>query len=156
MDKFQSRLTMGGKKHGKYHNLLVLISFHCAPLYFCSNQRRKPILVPGNWTMQGNGHPHSTNSVNGQYVLYSVPQEYGHKTVTCWIEICDDNGNAVGIEAAPTFELLASHFTASELCSARHTIDLIARPETWVNCDMAMQGLGTASCGSDTIDPYCL
>jgi len=40
------------------------------------------------------------------------------------------------------------------LFAAKHTFDLQQRPETWVNLDFAQRGLGTASCGPDTLDPY--
>jgi beta-galactosidase len=95
-------------------------------------------------------------SVDGQYVPYIMPQEHGHKTDTRWMELCDHHGNGIRVEGSPTFEFSVSHFTTDDLFSAHHTIDLKRRPETWLYLDKAMRGLGTASCGPDTLDPYRL
>jgi len=57
---------------------------------------------------------------------------------------------------APTFEASASHFTAADLFAAKHTIDLNPRPEVYLNIDVAQRGLGTASCGPDTLPQYLL
>jgi beta-galactosidase len=50
----------------------------------------------------------------------------------------------------------ASHFTAADFTTARHTIDLAPRPEVILNLDDAQRGLGTASCGPDTSPRYRL
>jgi beta-galactosidase len=49
-----------------------------------------------------------------------------------------------------------SHFTADDLYRARHTCDLKPRPEVILNLDAAQRGLGTGSCGPDTLPQYCL
>jgi beta-galactosidase len=97
---------------------------------------------------------HST--VSSQYVPYIMPQEHGHKTDTRWLSLTDQNGHGLQIVGYPTLEYNASHFTENDLYHARHTIDLQPRPEIWLNIDSAMRGLGTASCGPDTLDPYRL
>jgi beta-galactosidase len=51
-------------------------------------------------------------------------------------------------------EASASHFTAQDLYAAKHTTDLIPRPEVHVNLDYGQRGLGTASCGPDTLPRY--
>jgi beta-galactosidase len=47
-----------------------------------------------------------------------------------------------------------SHFSAEDMHAATHTIDLVRRPETIVYLDAAHRGLGTASCGPDTLPLY--
>jgi len=58
------------------------------------------------------------------------------------------------VSGSPPFEASASHFTAADLFAAHHTIDLKARPEVYLNIDVAQRGLGTASCGPDTLPQY--
>jgi beta-galactosidase len=108
-------------------------------------------------------------TVTGEYVDYVMPQEHGHHTAVRWLELAPveipvaerrsrfDSGNALPplrLTAAPLLEFNASHFTAEDLYTAKHTTDLAPRAETILYLDAAHRGLGTASCGPDTGDPY--
>ncbi|NJD58325.1 MAG: DUF4981 domain-containing protein [Anaerolineae bacterium] len=97
---------------------------------------------------------HST--VSEQYVPYIMPQEHGHKTDTRWLLLNDADGQGIKIVGHPTLEFNASHLTDHDLYSAHHTVDLQPNPEIYLNIDAAMRGLGTASCGPDTLDQYRL
>ena len=94
------------------------------------------------------------NHVNGEYVPYIMPQEYGHHTDVRWLTLKDDKGHGLEIKGYPTFEFNVSHFTANDLFAGKHTIDLHPRPEVFVSIDTVMRGLGTASCGPDTLEEY--
>jgi beta-galactosidase len=96
------------------------------------------------------------STVSGEYVPYIMPQEHGHHVDVRWLILADNKGNRLKVAGFPTFEFNTSHFTDNDLYSACHTSDLSARPETYLSIDTAMRGLGTASCGSDTLDPYRL
>ena len=96
------------------------------------------------------------STVTEQYVPYVMPQENGHKTDVRWLTLTDGKGHGVRVSGAPTIEFSASHFTAGDLFQARHTYELAPRPEVHLNLDMAQRGLGTASCGPDTLPQYCL
>jgi beta-galactosidase len=48
----------------------------------------------------------------------------------------------------------ASHFTAADLYAARDTTELHPRDEVIVHVDLAQRGLGTGSCGPDTLPRY--
>lgn len=96
------------------------------------------------------------STVNDQYVPYIMPQEHGHKTDVRRLALLDQNGRGLAVAASPTLEFSASHFTASDLFAARHTYDLHPRPEVILNLDAAHRGLGTASCGPDTLEKYRL
>jgi beta-galactosidase len=96
------------------------------------------------------------NTVKGQYTPYILPQEHGHKCDVRWLSLCDPNGYGIRVEGFPTYEFSASHFTANDLFAAHHTDELKPRNETWLNIDHRMRGLGTASCGPDTLDQYRL
>ncbi len=96
-------------------------------------------------------------TVTGQYVPYIVPQEHGNKTDVRWMELADPRGRAIVFAATDRLlECSASHFTANDLYAAAHTIDLTPRREIIVNLDYAQRGLGTASCGPDTLERYLL
>jgi beta-galactosidase len=99
---------------------------------------------------------HYASTVTDQYVPYIMPQEHGHKTDVRWLTLANEQGNGLRIEGEPTIEFSASHFTAADLFAAKHTIDLTPRAEVLLNLDGAHRGLGTASCGPDTLDKYRL
>ncbi|MFZ9683313.1 MAG: glycoside hydrolase family 2 TIM barrel-domain containing protein, partial [Cephaloticoccus sp.] len=109
-----------------------------------SDRKRSAIL--GRWQ----------STVTDDYVPYILPQEYGNKTDVRWLRLSDDRGQGVTFTGAPTFEASASHFTAADLFAAKHTTDLAPRPEVYVNLDHAQRGLGTCSCGPDTLPQYRL
>jgi beta-galactosidase len=98
------------------------------------------------------GRWHTT--VSADYVPYILPQEYGNKTDVRWLRLHDGKAAGVKFTAAPTMEASASHFTAADLYAAKHTTDLTPQPEIHVNLDHAQRGLGTASCGPDTLPQY--
>ncbi len=100
------------------------------------------------------GHYRST--VSEQYVPYIMPQEHGHKSDIRWLSIYDQNGTGIKVTGSPLFGFSTSHFTTNDLYNARHTHELQPRAEVWLNIDHVMRGLGTASCGPDTLDSYRL
>ncbi len=92
-------------------------------------------------------------SVTGQYVPYVLPQECGNRTgVRC---AAADNGS-VGLfaAAADRMECSALHFTPADLLRACHINELEPRPETFLHLDLAQRGVGTGSCGPDTLEQY--
>lgn len=94
------------------------------------------------------------STVTAQYVPYIVPQEHGNHTAVRWLGLTDPKGVGVRFTAARRMEASASHFTAQDLYIAKHTTDLTPRPEVQVNLDYGQRGLGTASCGPDTLPRY--
>ncbi|MFM1852281.1 MAG: hypothetical protein RIS54_1965 [Verrucomicrobiota bacterium] len=109
-----------------------------------SDRKRSAIL--GRWQ----------TTVTNDYVPYILPQEHGNKTDVHWIRLSDAQGRGVTFAGAPSFEASASHFTAADLFAAKHTTDLRPRPEVYLNLDHAQRGLGTCSCGPDTLPQYRL
>ncbi len=97
-----------------------------------------------------------SSTVTEQYVPYIMLQENGHKTDVRWLMLTNEQGHGLRAEGNPTFEFSASHFTDADLFAAKHTIDLTPRAEIILNLDGAHRGLGTASCGPDTLDKYRL
>jgi beta-galactosidase len=94
------------------------------------------------------------STVTGQYVPYVVPQEHGNHTDVRWLSLENESGVRLIIRANKTLEFSASHYTAQDLYAAHHTYDLKPRPETILNLDFRQRGLGTQSCGPDTLPRY--
>jgi hypothetical protein len=92
-------------------------------------------------------------AVRDQYVPYVLPQEHGNKTGLRWLRLSSSDLSIRLVPTAPC-EGSASRFTPEDLFATRHTIDLAPRREVIVNLDVAQRGLGTASCGPDTLDRY--
>jgi beta-galactosidase len=93
------------------------------------------------------------STVADQYVPYIMPQEHGNHTDVRWLSL--ENGKAgLLVRAQGSLEFTASHFTAHDLYAAYHTYDLKPRAETILSLDYHQRGLGTQSCGPDTLPQY--
>jgi beta-galactosidase len=97
------------------------------------------------------------DTVTNRYVPYIRPQETGNHTATRWLCLEDEHrGAALRVRADDALEFTASHFTAGDLHTAEHTHELTPRPEIILHLDLHQRGIGTASCGPDTLDEYRL
>jgi beta-galactosidase len=93
--------------------------------------------------------------VADEYVPYIVPQEHGGHTDTRWFSLAHSTtGIDARFDALEPFQFSASHFTAGDLTVATHDVELMPRAETIVHLDAAHRGLGTLSCGPDTLPQY--
>ncbi|MFM7263920.1 MAG: beta-galactosidase domain 4-containing protein, partial [Acidimicrobiales bacterium] len=84
---------------------------------------------------------------------YLVPQEFGLRTGCEWFEVVDPaSGDALRFrsEGSP-FHASALWHTADDLHAAHDTTQLVRRDHLTVHLDAAHRGLGTASCGPDTL-----
>jgi beta-galactosidase len=93
------------------------------------------------------------STVTDQYVPYIVPQEHGNHTDVTWLSLGSDKLR-LSVHTPQPIEFTASHFTADDLYAAHHTYDLTPRPETFLSLDVHQRGLGTASCGPETLPEY--
>jgi len=125
-------------------------------------------LVPGFETLEWFGcGPHESycdrkagtpvdlykDTVTGQYVPYGMPQEHGNKVDVRWMSLAGKQ-KKVMFRANKLMECSASHFTAGDLFKALHTNELEPRQEVIVNIDCKQRGLGTGSCGPQTLEKY--
>jgi beta-galactosidase len=94
------------------------------------------------------------SSVSEQYVPYVRPQENGGHADVRWLELHDGSGRGLRIALDRPRQVSATHLRAADLAAATHDVDLTARPETVIHLDAAHRGLGTASCGPDTLPQY--
>jgi len=95
-----------------------------------------------------------SSTVTGMHVPYVRPQENGGRADVRWIELRRASGGGVRIELDRPRQVSTSHFRATDLAAAAHREELVARPETIVHLDAAHRGIGTASCGPDTLPAY--
>jgi beta-galactosidase len=95
-----------------------------------------------------------SSTVDEQYVPYVRPQENGGHAGVRWLELRDEAGRGVRIDLDEPRQVSATHFRARDLADATHDVELSPRPETIVHLDAAHRGLGTASCGPDTLPEY--
>jgi beta-galactosidase len=94
--------------------------------------------------------------------VYVVPQEFGLRTDTRWLELADPRrGDVLRIDVlqptaahVPALHWSATHFTADDLWPVNHVADLRPRKELVVHLDAAHRGLGTNSCGPDTLPEH--
>lgn len=89
-----------------------------------------------------------------QYFPYIVPQEHGNNEDVRWVELKDVEGFGLRFEASGRFSFSASHFRPEDLTKACHTHELRPRRRTTLLIDAIQRGIGTGSCGPDTIEKY--
>ena len=95
-----------------------------------------------------------TSTVTDQYVPYIRPQENGGHADVRWLELTGDGGGGLRIDLAEPSQVSVTHLRAADLAAATHDVDVVPVAETIVHLDAAHRGLGTASCGPDTLPKY--
>jgi beta-galactosidase len=113
----------------------------------------------------GEAYPDSRRAARiGRYRLgiddwqtpYVYPQENGNRTGVRWARLTGPDGTGLLIVGEPTFELTVRRWTSGDLDRARHRTDLVPRDSVYLNADLALNGLGTASCGPGVLPQYQL
>jgi beta-galactosidase len=94
------------------------------------------------------------STVAEQFVPYARPQENGGHADVRWLELTGAGGRGLRVELERPLQASVTHHRAADLAAATHLVELAARPETIVHLDGAHRGLGTASCGPDTLPEY--
>jgi beta-galactosidase len=96
------------------------------------------------------------STVGEQYVPYIRPQENGGHADVCWVELTDNQRQGVRIGLQQPSQVSVLHVRDDDLAGATHHVDVAPCPETVIHLDAAHRGLGTASCGPDTLPAYRL
>ncbi len=109
----------------------------------CYPDRRRGGLV-GRWTA----------SISDLFTPYIRPQESGGRAGVRWLELRDASGPGVHLSMGQPAQVSATHYRAADLDAATHHEELVPRAETIVHIDAAHRGVGTASCGPDTLEQY--
>lgn len=97
------------------------------------------------------------SKVDDQLFPYVLPQESGNHEETRWMTLTNKAGHGVRFAAAGKyFGFSALHVTPEDLTAAYHTNEVPHRDETTILIDAAQRGVGTGSCGPDTLPCYQL
>ena len=99
-----------------------------------------------------------TAQVADQYVPYVMPQEHGHHTDTRRLCLGAD-GARLCVSSGRSFGFAAREHSDAALYAAKHGHELGQKETpvaTWLYLDHAHRGIGTASCGPDTLPKYKL
>lgn len=94
------------------------------------------------------------STLDDLHVPYVRPQESGGRADVRWISLTDAAGRGLRITLDLPRQVSASRFRAADLAAATHHGELVPRPAAVVHLDAAHRGLGTASCGPDTLPAY--
>ncbi|MFO7898412.1 MAG: glycoside hydrolase family 2 TIM barrel-domain containing protein [Planctomycetota bacterium] len=86
---------------------------------------------------------------------YVFPQEQGNRTDVRWVALA---GGAAGLFACgmPALDFSALPYRTEDLERARHTCELVRRDEVTLHLDHRHHGLGSGSCGPETLPRYRL
>ena len=96
-----------------------------------------------------------SSTVTEQYVPYIRPQENGGHADVRWLELGEAGpGRGLRIDLGTPSQVSVTHHRAADLAAATHDVDVPSVAETVIHIDAAHRGLGTASCGPDTLPAY--
>lgn len=94
------------------------------------------------------------SAVTEQHVPYVRPQENGGHADVRWVAVDDGAGRGLRLTLGRPGQVSVAHHRAAELAAARHEEELVPCQETVIHLDVVHRGLGTASCGPDTLPAY--
>ena len=98
-----------------------------------------------------------SSTVEEQFFPYIVPQECGNHEDTRRLSLSTPENIGIQIEAMGSlFGFSALSYTPEQLTEAYHPYELEQNSTTTLMLDCAQRGLGTASCGPDTLKKYCI
>ena len=114
----------------------------------CGPHESYPDRKRGNWVSEFGG------TVSEQYVPYILPQENGNKEDVRYFSLKNSKGLGFKIDFEKPSGFSAHHFTPEQLTKAHHTNEIKRNDEITLLVDVFQRGLGTASCGPDTLPKY--
>ena len=95
-----------------------------------------------------------SSRVVDQYVGYVKPQENGGHADVRWFEVSKNHRNTIRIELESPGQVSVTPYRALDLTTATHNVELEKSNVTVVAIDTIHRGVGTASCGPDTLPQY--
>jgi beta-galactosidase len=96
------------------------------------------------------------STVAAQYIPYVRPQENGGHAAVRWFEVTNTAGNGLRFAMSKPAQVSVTPNRDGELADATHDVEVKACGNTVVHIDTAHRGVGTASCGPDTLDKYII
>ena len=96
------------------------------------------------------------STVAAQYIPYVRPQENGGHAAVRWFEVTNSAGNGLRFAMGKPAQVSVTPNRDADLADATHDVEVTACGNTVVHIDAAHRGVGTASCGPDTLDKYLI
>ena len=97
------------------------------------------------------------NTVSGFFYPFTKVDDCGNLTNLRWMSLeSSQHKGSVLIAAETPIEGSALHFTPEDFMPVNHPFELKPRSTTIVSMNYGSMGLGTATCGPATLDPYQL
>ena len=96
------------------------------------------------------------SSVASQYIPYVRPQENGGHAAVRWFEVTNAAGNGLRFAMSKPAQVSVTPNRDADLADATHDVEVHPCGNTVVHIDVAHRGVGTASCGPDTLDKYII
>ena len=93
-------------------------------------------------------------TVDEMHVPYIMPQENGQRTDVRFAALSNDAGRGVLIAAPEGMEFSVSRYSMRKLYETLHEHELEPDDCIHLKLDFFQRGLGTASCGPDTLEKY--
>ncbi|NCX76455.1 MAG: DUF4981 domain-containing protein [Actinobacteria bacterium] len=95
-----------------------------------------------------------SSSVADQYVPYIKPQENGGHVGVRWFSISNRTNHGLYFQLDKPRMVTVTPMRSTDLADATHDVFVNKSGNTVVTIDAAHRGVGTASCGPDTLDKY--
>ncbi len=92
--------------------------------------------------------------VADMYEEYAKPQENGNRQDVKWAALTAKNGKGLLISTSNKFSFSALPYSVADLAKARHPNELPVNNNVYLNLDIAHPGVGSGSCGPDTLQKY--
>ena len=94
------------------------------------------------------------STVAAQYIPYVRPQENGGHVGVRWFELTGNDGHGVRFDLDKPRQVSVTPNRATELADKTHDVEVVPAGTAVVHIDAAHRGVGTASCGPDTLPAY--
>jgi beta-galactosidase len=90
------------------------------------------------------------------FTPYLRPQESGGRGGVRWFALTSATEPGIAVHLDLPRQVSITRYRAADLAAATHHDELVARDRCVVHLDAAHRGLGTASCGPDTLPRYLI
>ena len=92
--------------------------------------------------------------VDELFEMHIMPQETGNRSEVSWVKMENNSGCGLHICGSELMNFSARHYTDTELDVKTHADELEKIPECIFHFDYKVSGVGTGSCGPQTLERY--
>ena len=92
--------------------------------------------------------------VDELFEMHIRPQENGNRGEIRWVSLEDSSGCGIRVSGDKLMNFSARHYTDEVLDLTEHADELVKTPECIFHFDYKVSGVGTGSCGPQTLEKY--